>query len=83
MVMGTVEQDTAKILVNELNLPVTDLELRVELKGHQKNGLSQAQFMPGMHAWSSTKLVLVLQHCYNTVNFETILLKVPRGWFVT
>lgn len=47
MVMGTVEQDTAKILINELNLPLTSEQFRAELKASQKGGLSQAQFMPG------------------------------------
>lgn len=47
MVMGTVEQDTAKILVNELNLPISPDEFRVQLKEYQRDGLCAAQLMPG------------------------------------
>lgn len=47
MVMGTVEQDTAKILVNEMNLPITEEEFRVQIKELQRDGLSQAQLLPG------------------------------------
>lgn len=48
MVLGTVEQDCAKIIISELNLPVSPEELRTQIKELQAKCLSTAQFMPGM-----------------------------------
>lgn len=47
MVMGTVEQDTAKILVNECNLPITVDEFRTQIKELQRDELRKAELMPG------------------------------------
>ena len=46
-IMGTVEQDTARIIVEEMNLPINSEQVQVELKKLQRETLKQAQLMPG------------------------------------